>query len=78
MVDQSRDFRGGSIRLVLTNDDGIDAPGLGALRRAAEAMGTVEVVAPSGPYFFKLTGPSATVRSAREAFLKLLDSVKPT
>lgn len=36
------------------------------------------VVAPSGPYFFKLTGPSATVRAARESFLKLLDSVKPT
>jgi hypothetical protein len=36
------------------------------------------VESPSGPYFFKLTGPSATVKSAREAFLKLLDSVKAT
>jgi hypothetical protein len=34
------------------------------------------VVAPSGPYFFKLTGPSATVKNARERFFKLLDSVK--
>lgn len=36
------------------------------------------VVAPSGPYFFKLTGPSATVKAAREAFYALLDSVKAT
>jgi hypothetical protein len=36
------------------------------------------VVAPSGPYFFKLTGPSATVKHARDAFFKLLDSVKAT
>jgi hypothetical protein len=35
------------------------------------------VVAPSGPYFFKLTGPSETVKNAREPFLKMLDSVKP-
>jgi 5'-nucleotidase len=33
--------------LVLTNDDGIDAPGLEALRRAAEGLGAVRVVAPS-------------------------------
>ena len=35
------------------------------------------VEAPSGAYFFKLTGPSASVKAARPAFLKLLDSVKP-
>ena len=34
------------------------------------------VVAPSGSYFFKLTGPSASVKAARPAFVKLLDSVK--
>jgi hypothetical protein len=34
------------------------------------------VESPSGPYFFKLTGPSATVKASRETFLKLLDSVK--
>lgn len=36
--------------LVLTNDDGIDAPGLAALGRAAEGLGTVRVVAPLGPW----------------------------
>lgn len=34
------------------------------------------VESPSGPYFFKLTGPTQTVQAARESFLKLLDSVK--
>lgn len=43
-------------------------PGFGLLGAIVEA--------PSGAYFFKMTGPSATVKSAREAFLKLLDSVK--
>jgi len=36
------------------------------------------VEAPSGTYFFKLTGPAASVKAARPAFMKLLDSVKPT
>jgi hypothetical protein len=35
------------------------------------------VEAPTGPYFFKLTGPAATVSAAKPAFFKLLDSVKP-
>ncbi len=35
--------------LVLTNDDGWDAPGLAALRLAAEEMGPCSIVAPSGP-----------------------------
>jgi hypothetical protein len=34
------------------------------------------VQAPSGNYFFKLTGPSPTVRAARDGFYALLDSVK--
>jgi hypothetical protein len=34
------------------------------------------VQAPSGNYFFKLTGPSSTVREARDEFYALLDSVK--
>lgn len=33
------------------------------------------VEAPSGSYFFKLTGPAATVAAARGDFYKLLDSV---
>jgi 5'-nucleotidase len=35
--------------LILTNDDGIDAPGLAALREAAEGLGRATVIAPSGP-----------------------------
>src|SRR5215472_15434125 len=34
-------------QLVLTNDDGIDAPGLAALARAAAALGELTVVAPA-------------------------------
>jgi hypothetical protein len=33
------------------------------------------VEAPSGQYFFKLTGPEATVKAARPVFYKLLDSI---
>jgi 5'-nucleotidase len=36
--------------LLLTNDDGIDAPGLAALARAAERLGPFRVVAPARPY----------------------------
>ena len=39
--------------LVLTNDDGIEAPGLEALRRAAEGLGEIRVVAPLGPWSSK-------------------------
>jgi 5'-nucleotidase len=35
--------------LVLTNDDGWDAPGLAALRQAAHPLGRCQIVAPSGP-----------------------------
>lgn len=35
---------------MLTNDDGWDAPGLEALRRAAEGFGRCRVVAPAGPH----------------------------
>lgn len=34
------------------------------------------VESPSGAYFFKLTGPTKTVKQAKPAFYKLLDSVK--
>ncbi|WP_435016722.1 5'/3'-nucleotidase SurE [Tundrisphaera sp. TA3] len=35
--------------LILTNDDGIDAPGLAALEKAASGLGRCLVFAPSGP-----------------------------
>ncbi|MES1178275.1 MAG: hypothetical protein ABUL62_28395 [Myxococcales bacterium] len=38
-------------------------------------MGAI-VEAPSGAYFFKMTGPTHTVAAARDPFYKLLDSVK--
>ena len=34
------------------------------------------VLTPSGPYFFKLTGPTETLNRSRETFFVLLDSVK--
>lgn len=37
------------MRFLLTNDDGIDAPGLGALLSAARGLGEPVVVAPAGP-----------------------------
>src|SRR5262249_2249907 len=36
--------------LLLTNDDGIDAPGLGALLAAAQSVGDPVVVAPAGAH----------------------------
>jgi hypothetical protein len=43
-------------------------PGFGLLGAIVEA--------PSGSYFFKLTGPKATVQSAKTKFYALLDSIK--
>jgi 5'-nucleotidase len=36
--------------LVLTNDDGIDSPGMGAMIVAAEDLGRCRVIAPCGPH----------------------------
>jgi 5'-nucleotidase len=36
--------------LLLTNDDGVDAPGLSALVAACEGLGNLRVIAPFGPY----------------------------
>jgi hypothetical protein len=35
------------------------------------------VETPVGPYYFKLLGPQTTVHGAREAFLRMIDSVGP-
>lgn len=35
--------------LVLTNDDGVDAPGMHALQQAAKSLGQCRVIAPIGP-----------------------------
>jgi len=39
-------------------------------------LGGIVVTPENSTYFFKLTGPSATVRSARDSFYALLDSVR--
>lgn len=44
------DERTGGRCFLITNDDGIDAPGIAALERAAEGFGRAVVVAPSGPW----------------------------
>lgn len=38
------------MRFIVTNDDGVEAPGLAALARVAGALGAVTVVAPSDPH----------------------------
>ncbi len=43
---EARRLRGDGMKLLLTNDDGIDAPGLAALEEAARRLGEVVVVAP--------------------------------
>lgn len=37
------------MRILLTNDDGVNAPGIFALKKAVEDLGEVYVVAPEGP-----------------------------
>jgi hypothetical protein len=44
------------------------------LKKGYGLLGAI-VEAPSGAYFFKLTGPEATVKAARKSFYQLLDSV---
>jgi hypothetical protein len=52
------------------------AGGKPALKKGYALLGGI-VEAPLGPYFFKLTGPEATVAAAKKSFYELLDSVKP-
>lgn len=62
-----------------TFDGAAMAMAAGAKRAEAKPgwgmLGAV-VEAPSGSYFFKLTGPKATVQAARTKFYELLDSIK--
>ncbi|RYZ06328.1 MAG: hypothetical protein EOO73_16825 [Myxococcales bacterium] len=52
--------------------------GMAGGAKAKENYGLVGgiVESPSGAYFFKMTGPSKTVKQAKPEFYKLLDSVK--
>lgn len=57
------------MRFLLTNDDGIDAPGLDALERALAALGSRTIVAPQE----HLSGCSHQVTTRRPLELKKLD-----
>jgi hypothetical protein len=62
-------------------ESGTFASGMpGAPTKPKENYGLVGgiVETPSGAYFFKLTGPSKTVKQAKPEFYKLLDSIKTT
>jgi len=55
------------MRILVTNDDGILAPGLAALHAAVADMGEVQIVAPASPqsaagHGITVTGPLATER----------------
>jgi hypothetical protein len=61
-------------------DSGTFSPGMmGGSSKPKEHYGLVGgiVETPSGAYFFKLTGPTNTVKHAKPDFYKLLDSIKP-
>src|SRR6266478_2825041 len=48
-LDVGRSLSKSQMKLLLTNDDGIDAEGLEALRDAAQMLGDPIIVAPAGP-----------------------------
>lgn len=65
------------MRILITNDDGIRAPGLFALARAAQQLGTVKVVAPDRER--SACGHSMTLRDPlriREAHLPGLENIE--
>ncbi len=59
-----------------TYDGGMGMQGAKKERPGFALLGAI-VEAPSGAYFFKLTGPKATVQRSRDSFYELLDSIKP-
>lgn len=56
---------------------GMAMPGAGAAepKKQFRVIGAI-VEAPSGMWFFKLTGPDATVKAGRSSFVSMLDSLK--
>jgi hypothetical protein len=66
LVEVSGTYLGGG----MMNSPSIPHPGWALLGAVVEAPGT--------PYFVKVTGPAATVRSARAAFDALIDSLTPS
>ena len=59
-------------------EKGTFSAGMGGSGKPKENYGLIGgiVESPSGAYFFKLTGPSKTVKHAKADFYKLLDSIK--
>ena len=53
------------MRILLTNDDGVYAPGLRAMRKELQKLGDVTVVAPAGEQ--SAVGHSITLRAAYRA-----------
>lgn len=51
-------------------------PGQNASPKSDYGMLAAVVETPLGPYFFKLTGPSKTVKAQKDAYMTMLDSVK--
>ncbi|HVW25420.1 MAG TPA: hypothetical protein VHC69_08615 [Polyangiaceae bacterium] len=51
-------------------------PGQSSTPKSDYGMLAAVVETPLGPYFFKLTGPSKTVKAQKDAYMTLLDSVK--
>jgi len=59
-----------------TYDAGSMAMGGSSGPKKDYALECAIVEAPSGAYFFKMTGPAHTVAAARSAFFQLLDSIR--
>ncbi len=57
-----------------TFDGGMPGMGAAGPKKDYALQGAI-VEAPSGAYFFKMTGPAKTIAAARGAFIQLLDSV---
>ena len=66
-----------SVPEVVKNTFASGMPGAPAVPKPDYALLGAIVESPSGSYFFKLTGPSATVANQRDRFHGLLDSVRP-
>jgi hypothetical protein len=60
-----------------TYDPGTMGGGTKPMPKPGYALLGAIVEAPSGVYFFKLTGPKATVKASKDKFYALLDSIKP-
>jgi hypothetical protein len=58
-----------------TFESGMPGMGPAGPKKNYALVGAI-VEAPSGAYFFKMTGPAHTVAAARAAFMQLLDSVR--